>query len=327
MMNKLSKGNQILAAVLVVQIILAVVVLWPRGAVTAGGEGLFGELEAAQINRVSITDTEGTTIEIAREAGEWVLASGGDYPAKGDAVTDFLDKLVAMTDSRLVAEKATSHRQLKVADDDYNRLVEFSLEDGTQHAFYVGSAPSYGVAHIRVVGEDETYLISNLTLSDVSVSASTWVDTVYFSIPGDEIVGVTVENPQGTFDFSKDDAGAWTLAGFPEGETPNDSTINYVYSRVDDFRLLTPLGTTPLPEYGIDPPTATVTVQRQDAEGNANTYVFTIGAQDPDDNTWVMKSSESPFYVRVSQYTADDLVNWSMDSFIAEPTPVPTPAQ
>jgi len=171
MMNRLSRGNQILAAVLVVQIILAVVVLWPRGAANAGSEGLFGELEAAQISDVHITDAEGARLDISKQAGDWLLTSGGDYPAKGDTVSQFLDKLVAMTNSRRVTETASSHKQLKVADDDHNRLVEFSLEDGTQHAFYVGSAPSYGTAHIRVAGENEVYLISDLTLADVAVSA------------------------------------------------------------------------------------------------------------------------------------------------------------
>jgi len=288
---------------------------------------LFGELEAAQVSGIRITDAEGTQLQIAKQAGDWVLASGGNYPVKGDAVSEFLDKLVAMTNSRRVTETASSHKQLMVADDDFNRLVEFSLEDGAQHSFYVGSALSYGTAHVRVAGENETYLISDLTLSDVAVNASAWVDTIYFSVPGEEITAVTIENPQGVFAFTKDEAGDWSLASFPEGETPNDNTINYVYSRVDDIRLLSPLGTVPVPEYGIDPPAATVTVQQQDAEGNASTHIFYVGAQDPDDNTWVVKSTESPYYVRVSQYTAEDLVNWSMEDFIAQPTPTPAPAQ
>ena len=326
-MSKLSRGNQILAAVLIVQIVLAVVVLWPRGAATAGGEGLFGELEADQIVSFSITDAEGIQIELAKEAGDWVLASGGNYPAKGDTVTEFLDKLVAMTKDRLVTETAASQKRLMVADDDYNRLVEFELDDGTQHTLYIGTAPSYGVSHVRAAGDDEVYLVSNLTLSDASVTASSWIDTVYSSITADEITGVIIENAQGNFVFSKDEEGNWSLAGIPEGEEPNTNTIDYVYNRVDDIRLLRPLGTELLPEYGIDPPRATVTVQRTDAEGAEYTYVFTVGAQDETDRTWVMKSSESPYYVRVSEYTAEDFVNWTMDDFLVQPTPTPAPTE
>jgi hypothetical protein len=326
-MNRLSRGNQILAAVLVVQIILAAVVLWPRGAATAGGEALFGELEASQIARISIVDAAGTRIELTRNAGDWVLASGGDYPAKSDTITALLDKLVAMTNDRRITETATSQKRLKVADDDYNRLVEFQLDDGTSHALYVGTSPTYGAAHVRVAGDDDVYLVSDLSLSDASVSASSWVDTVYFSTAADTIRAITIENRQGTFVFSKDEEGNWSLAGIPEGEEPNANVIDYVHNRVDDIRLLRPLGVEALPEYGLDSPNATVTIQHADDEGAERTTIFTVGAQDEADLTWVMKSSDSPYYVQVSQYTAEDLVNWDMDDFLVQPTPTPAPSQ
>ncbi|NLE58544.1 MAG: DUF4340 domain-containing protein, partial [Planctomycetes bacterium] len=171
-MNKLSRGNQILAAVLVVQIILTVVVLWPRGAAVAGGEKLFPALETAKVVTVSIRDAAGASIQLASKAGEWVLASGGDYPAKGDTVTAFLDRLVAMTSDRIIAETTVSQKQLKVADDDYNRLIEIEMEDGTQYGVFVGTAPTYGVSHVRVAGDNKVYLASNLTLTDASVTPS-----------------------------------------------------------------------------------------------------------------------------------------------------------
>lgn len=324
-MNKLSRGNQILAAVLIVQIILAAVVLWPRGtSEAAGGQPLFGEVEVGQIAAISITDSSGNQMLLAKRADGWVMPDADDYPVKGDRVAEFLDVLVALKDDRLVTETAASQKRLKVADDTFERLIEFVTDDGTQHTLYLGTAPSYGVSHVRAAGRNDVYLVSKLTTSTATTTASSWLDTVYFSVPAEEITAVTIENGAGTLHFSKDEGGAWSLAEVPEGETADENTVGYLNTRVDDIRLMKPLGKVALPEYGIEPPKARVTIEHRDAEGKARTYNLTVGAQDPTDKTWVMKSSESPYFVRVSEYTAKDFVNWTVDDFLVKPTPTPT---
>ena len=57
------------------------------------------------------------------------------------------------------------------------------------------------------------------------------------------------------------------------------------------------------------------------------TVTLTIGAQDPDDKTYVLKSSESAFYVRVSEYTVINMVEQGRDHYLQlPPTPAPEPA-
>jgi len=327
-MNKLSRANQILAGVLVLQVILLAVVLWPRSASTAaGGESLFENLQADKVVRLTITELDGKQIQLAKTSDGWALPEADDYPVQGDKVTKVLDKLVDLKTDRLVAESSTSYKRLKVADDEYQRLVEFDLEDGSRQTFYLGTSPNYSVAHVRLAGQDAVYLVSGFTVSDASTTVSSWVDTLYMSVPRDEIVAVTIENKNGKLEFTKDDAGVWALSDVPPDEEVDEGALKSVPVRADDIRMLRPLGKTAKPEYGFDEPNAVVTIQQKDSEGNLSTYTLTVGAKDESDNTYVLISSESPYYVRVSEYTAKDFVEWTQEDFyVKPPTPTPQPA-
>lgn len=49
-----------------------------------------------------------------------------------------------------------------------------------------------------------------------------------------------------------------------------------------------------------------------------------VGAQNPDDESYAVKSSESPYYVQVAGYAVQDLVDKTRDDFLELP-PTPTP--
>jgi len=215
----MSRTNRILAAILAVQIVLVAVAFWPRPASVAGGESLFAGLEAEQITRLTISDGTGKQIKLAKEMGSWVLPEADDYPCTASTAPDFLEKIVALKTSRLVTQTPASHKRLKVAADDFERRVELELADGTTHRLYLGSSPSYGASHVRADGQDEVYLAS-LSASDAGVNASSWVDTLYFSVTQDQIVALTLENNNGRFEFEKGDAGTWMMKGFGRRRDP-----------------------------------------------------------------------------------------------------------
>jgi hypothetical protein len=321
----MSRTNQILAAVLAVQIVLVAVAFWPRPASVAGGESLFAGLEAGQIMQLTISDGTGKQIKLANELGSWVLPEADNYPCTENKVPQFLGKIVALKTSRLVTQTPASHKRLKVADDAFERRIELELADGTIHRLYLGSSPSYGVSHVRTEGRDEVYLAS-LSASDAGASASNWVDTLYFSVTQDQIVALTLENGNGRFEFEKDEAGTWTMKDLAADETLNENNVNSLASRASSVRMLRPLGKTEQDDYGLKEPNAVFTVETRDDEGNTKTYTIRVGAQGDEDNSYVVISSDSPYYVRVSEYTVKDFVEKVRDDFLElPPTPTPEP--
>lgn len=318
----MKRHNQILAGLLVVQIVISAVLFWPRSSAATGkSEPVFPDLKAEEIVSLTITDDQGNTVSLKKEGGDWVLADADGYPAQADRVTTLLDKLVGLTTGRLVARTDASQRRLQVADDDFVRRIRFETADGEEHVLYLGSSPSYGATHFRLGGETETYLTDNLTAWDVGSTATAWVNTTYLEVPFDAVTKMTLENKNGTFVFTKDEEGHWTMEGLGPDESLKESAVTTMLRRATKVNLAVPLGKTEKPEYGLDEPNAIVTL-----ETGERTVVLKVGARNPDDETYVVGSSESPYYVRVSEFAVQHMVEDGRDDFVPPPvTPTPAP--
>ena len=325
----MKRHNQILAAVLVVQVILSVVVFWPRSAASAEREPLFPDLEADDIVALTITggaaiEGEDKSITLQQVEEDWILPDADDYPAQASKVTPLLEKIVGLTTGRLVTRTDASHERLQVASDDFARRVDFETAGGETHTLYLGSSPSYGAIHFRVEGQSEVYLASDIDTYEVGATAASWVDTTYLSIPQGDVTVVTLENGNGQFTFVKEDAGEegggnWTMEGLTADETLDGGKVDALLRQAALVNMIEPLGKEDQPEYGMDEPGAVVTLSTEE-----KTVTLRVGAKDPDDNSYVVTSSESPYYVRVAEYSVKELVENARQDFLRqEPTPTP----
>ncbi|MDH4136910.1 MAG: DUF4340 domain-containing protein, partial [Anaerolineae bacterium] len=266
-----------------------------------------------------IADADGNSIQLKKVSENWVLPDADDYPAQADKITPLLDKIVGLTTGRLVTRTDASHKRLQVAPDDFMSRIDFETADGTKGTLYLGSSPRYGATHFRVDGQSETYLTSELSAWETKTDAASWVDTVYLSVPQDDITKLTLENANGTFTFTKDDEGTWTMDGLAADETLDEAKVTSLIQRAATVNMIQPLGKEEQAAYGMDEPNAVVTLKTGD-----KTITLRVGAQDPTDKSYVVISSESPYYVRVSEYSVKSLVEDTRDDFLQVP-PTPTP--
>lgn len=317
----MTRLNQILIGVLIVQLIVAAFVFLPQTLSSqAEVEALLPGLDIDRVATLTITSGEGRSLTLAKRNGAWVLASAGDYPTvEGDVLT-LLQDIAAVQTNRLVTETPGSHKRLEVAKDDYQRLVELEADDGTTYRLYIGSSPTFGAAHVRVAGENEVYLTPELSAQDVGTLATDWVDTTYVSLPQEEVTAFTLQNGQGAFEFARDGE-AWSMAGLTGDEVLNENTVRTLLSRATMVRLQQPLGTTEEAAYGLDDPSAVVTLETDGGE----THTLRVGAQDAEDNSYVVAWSGSSFYVRVSESSVQDFVEKRRDDLLQQPTPTPGP--
>lgn len=329
----MNRRNQILAAILALQLVAVVIMVWPSPTTSDGeGRGLFPGLEADRIVALTITGPAGESIQLAKRSGEWVLPEAGDYPALADKVTALLTKIVGLKADRLVTETSSSHKRLKVANDDFERLIEFELADGTRQQLYVGTSPAIGVAHVRSGGDDEVYLTSDLSAQDAGLEATAYAEQVYFSVPRDDVTAITLENTNGRFELERTvsesegvTSDEWSLASLSSDESLSQAKVKTLFNRAVSVSMLRPLGKEEKAEYGLQNPTAILTIKtRSDGEGD-KTYTMHVGAKEESSNTYVVISSESPYYVRVSEFTVQDFVENTRDDLLELP-PTPTPA-
>jgi hypothetical protein len=315
-MNKL---NRILVGLLALQLVVAAVVLWPRPVASGEGASLLPAVKADDVVELTITDANDQAITLARKDGSWVLPAAGDYPAEDERVTALLTKIEALKADRVVTQTSASHKRLGVAEDDFERRIDLQMADGSRQRLYVGTSPTWQAAHVRADGQDEVYLTSELAAQDAGTEAAAWVDTVYLSIPQEQIVHMKIENAQGVLELTKDGE-TWNLEGLAPDETLDETKVNGLLNRVASVSLLEPLGKDQLAVYGLDEPLAVVTVDTDDGQS----HILRVGAQDPEDNSYVLASSDSEYYVRVREFVVQNLVEYGRQDLIAPPpTEVP----
>ncbi|NLE99431.1 MAG: hypothetical protein GX601_00485, partial [Anaerolineales bacterium] len=91
-----------LAGLLVVQIVVGVLVFWPRRTAAGNGQPLLPDLSAETVTELTVEDTAGTSVRLAQVDGAWVLPDVGDYPANITTVDNALKLLADLTTGRVV---------------------------------------------------------------------------------------------------------------------------------------------------------------------------------------------------------------------------------
>lgn len=311
---------QILTILLIVQIGLTAIAFWPRSGDTAETkEPLLTDITSEDIQQIEIEDSDGDTITLARSEDGWLLPEVDDFPALTAKVDTLITGLLEITSDRMITRTESSHRQLKVAADAFERKIVLSSGEASLGTLYIGSSPSFGSAHVRLEGEAKTYLTGSIAAHQANADAASWVDTVYQSVMQEEIRAIRLKNANGEWDFEKDEEGTWNLAGLAEGEELNASTMSSLESRAVSINLSEPLGLETSAAYGLAEPLAILVI-----ETDEETIMLYVGAFDEESNTYVVKSSASEYFVRVSEFTASPLVENS-DEDIITLLPTPTP--
>jgi hypothetical protein len=326
----MKRFQQILIGLLVVQLALAAVVFWPRTTpASASGGLLFAQLKADDIVALTVSGKDGKSLKLARQGdakdAKWVLPEVGDYPVLSTKVTPVTTALAGLKSNRLVTRTAASHDRLQVADNNFAARLDFQTTDGKSYTLFLGSTPGAGTIHVRVAGQNEVYLAGGLNTYDIKPDASVWVDTAYTNVTAADVVTMTIKNANGQWSFNKDDKGTWTMQGLATGEKFNADALQGIVAQMASLPLTLPLGKTDQPAYGLSQPSAVVSLTTK-KDNQEKTYTLQVGSKDAKDNSYVVKSSESPYYVRVAEYTVKDVVEKKRDGFLVVATPAPAAA-
>ena len=322
----MSLQNKVLAGVVALQIVILVIIFWPASS-GISVEKLLPGFEDAQVTGVTITDSTGESLLLRGGPSGCVLPEADDYPCREVGLTPLVDGLVSFNTASLVTQTAGSHRRLKVADDEYERLVEVQLADGPPLRIYLGTTPRNDAVHVRIENRNEVYLASAFSTADASVRATAWVEPIYFSVPREQVTALTQENAQGRLRLEKDDSGEWTLPEENFDRQLEQIKVQSLVRWASSIRMVRPLGKERLESYGFENPAAVLTTEIIRDDGSSGQYVLSIGAKDAHDVGYVMKSSESPYYVLLAETTVKSFVERTASDLLEPaPTAIPEPS-
>jgi hypothetical protein len=322
-MNKLQR---FLIIALGLQLALGVFVFWPRPVASSTGQPLMAGFKASDVTGMTITDDKGVTTKLVKQGDSWVAPDAGNYPADGTKITPVLDKLTAIKTGKPVATTVASQAQLQVAEGKFARKIELTKADNTTQTVFLGSPAGQSV-HVRLGGKNDVFIAGGLSTYEVSADLLSWIDPVYLSLNANDLTALTLTNKNGSFALTKDAQGQWQLAGVSGAETLDQGKATSLATSATSLRMTKPLGKTEDPAWGLKQPSAVLTMQVKTSNagtpGPTKTVTLTVGSQDPTDKSYVVKSSESEYYVRVAEYSVQDFVSRDKAGFL---TATPTPA-
>lgn len=307
------RGLAVLAAVLVVQ--AAILVLTRLPGREQMPEPLLAGLQAEAVTRIEIEDGADGHVVMDRDGDGWVLSDAGGYPADGTRIADLLDRLAAARRERLVARTESGRLELRVAADGFERRVR--IEAGTGgYLLYVGTTAGTGGGHVRVDGEDEVWTVDGVAPWQVAADRADWVDPVYLRVEPERVAAFELVNAAGSFRFERSGDG-WTGPAPGAGEVLDQDRVTAFVDRVSTLRMRRPLGTEPPGDYGLAERAAEVRlVLSPDEDGDAGTLELLILAGGDDEYDYVVKSSDSEYYVDVPSFTLADLVDADRSTFV-----------
>jgi Domain of unknown function (DUF4340) len=199
----LTRFHKVLLGALVVQLILVVIVLTRSDDNAALKErALLPGFDVAKVTRVQVfANGEAKAIDLVKRDASWVLASSFDYPVDPAKVTDLLTPLAKVSAAAPLATQAGRHKQLRVADGDFERKLIIT-RDGKDLTVFIGSSAGIRRAAFRIGGDDKVYAVTGISATTAGNEPRLWVDPSYVKIPRDEIAKLVVQRDGTTVELT-----------------------------------------------------------------------------------------------------------------------------
>ncbi len=291
----MTRLNKVLIGLAAAQLVLAFFVATRSGgSVELAQTPVLAGFDAAQVTRLQVFENgPDKGIDLVKKGSDWVLASQWDYPVDPAKVEAALAPLAKLTAGDPLATSAVKHRQLGVADNDFEKKLVITA-GGKDTTLFVGATRSRRTA-LRVGGDDRVLGASGVPVGALSSVPRDWVFPSYSDIPRDDIDKIeivrgatkieldrTVATPAaGSGSGSGSDSAApprtWRLAidGAPvalAGETLDIYMIDTIVSDVAQISA-EPAD----PKLDASKPAATITATRKDGK----TVVFDVVENGP----------------------------------------------
>jgi len=329
----MSKRTILLTILLIIQVLVIAVVYNDTATDRPNGPAgpLLAGLGPELVTGLTISAAPGPAITLARTDLGWVITSGDDYPADQARVEAFLAKIVALQSARLVTRTKASHRQLRVAAEDYDRKIELLTADNSTKTIYLGTAASYKNIHVRLAPANEVHLVKGLSAWEAPVEEDAWWQDLYIDIAPEELAAVELHNPHGTFRLQRQDRDQWLLQALTGEKVTTEqllaeAPITDFLKQAGHISLSGYLGRQEKKEFGLDQPIARLNLQisakghDKDFADPLNYVTIKIGPQDEESGLHTVKATTSPFYVQTGIYAIQDLLDMKFADLAAAAT-------
>ena len=285
----LTKTNKILLALLAVQLLLAAFVLVRSDDnVVLKEQPLLAGFDAAAVTKLQIYSAgKDKPVELVKRGAEWVIASHFDYPADPVKVEAALSPIAKLAAAEPVATTASRHKQLRVADAEFDRKLVVTA-GGRDTTIFVGGSAGLRRNAVRIGGSEDVYGVAGVSASAFGTAAREWVKGEYYKTETADITKVVIQKGDKSVELDRTPppaagsaagSGSGTGSGVvppPPGETPWKAVVDgqpvtlAAGESLDTFAINTIVGDVATidaspadPKRDASKPLATITIHRK----------------------------------------------------------------
>lgn len=188
----MTRLNKILIGLAAVQLALALfVVTRSGGSVDLTQTPVLAGFDAAQVSRLQVFEAGSTKgVDLVKRGTSWVVASHWDYPADASKIDAAIGPLAKLTSGDPLATSSTKHKQLKVADTDFDKKLVITA-GGKDTTVFFGTTKSRRTA-VRIGGEERVLGATGAPVGALSGVARDWIAPNYVDIPRDDIEKIEI---------------------------------------------------------------------------------------------------------------------------------------
>jgi len=182
-MNRL---NQILIAVLAVQIVVAGAIYYvERPAASADLQTALLEFDKQKVSKITITGEDGKQQAVLTKSGkDWELPDYHQLPVDAGKLQRMLDALATARSGWPVATTSAGRERFKVGEKNFHKKLVLASDDKTLKTLYIGTSPGYRQVYVRRDGEDQVYAV-RLDNYEISTENSQWLQATLLRPSGE----------------------------------------------------------------------------------------------------------------------------------------------
>lgn len=264
-----------------------------------------------KVTKIEIKNAAKSEITLEKDGDKWKVAKPVSAAANQANVKSLLDNLKELKVKDSIDTGTAQYATYELNDD---KAVHVAVYKGADKAadLYFGKSGSRGQT-ARVAGKDGVWVLGGYSSYQYTRDLKDWRDREVLKFEEENCIGVTIENKNGKFSFSKNDSDwSGTFKGKPidrfDPEKVKDAVRAYKNFSIEDFAEDKSLADT-----GLDKPEGTITFTLKD---NAGTPKISVGKVSSGSSHYARKDEGPPFV----------LGSWSGDWALAEVSKFQKPA-
>lgn len=305
----MKRWNAILGALLLAQIVLAIVVYRSRpdyGAFEPHAKLL--TFQASAVDGLKIEDGKGGSVFLRRRDGNWLLPDLADAPADTRRAEQVLAQLANLDKGYPVATTAAAAPRFKVADDAFERRLTILAGDQEIGRLYLGTSPGIHKVHVRSAHDDAIFAVA-LDAVEVNARGDDWIDHRILALTPEQVARIAL--PGFVLEHEGDD---WRLADLPEGQRTDLEEAHVLAGKITDLEIQALLGKEDQPSYRQNTPELELALTKRD--GAQFGYRF---SKPENENFWVLRRSDLPYYFKVADFVVKPLKEATREKLITQP--------